>query len=105
MKAPRWAEIPAKLFFSTHLMSEIIAAYYAHPVAWSEIGYGARQVRAAMSECMPMSVTRGKLFQRKMVKSAKSERSIKMSADPMATPRGINGEAPDVFHRGRWIPM
>lgn len=40
VEAPRWAEIPAKLFFSTHLMSEIIAAYYAHPVAWSEIGYG-----------------------------------------------------------------
>lgn len=40
VKALYWAKIPPKLFFSTHLISDIIAAYYAHPVAWNEIGYG-----------------------------------------------------------------
>ena len=35
-----WGDMPSKLFFSHHLLREIVYAYYAHPTAWSEIGFG-----------------------------------------------------------------
>ncbi|MCG4255298.1 gluconate 2-dehydrogenase subunit 3 family protein [Acetobacter senegalensis] len=35
-----WNGMDASLFFSEHIMSDIIAAYYAHPTSWSEIGFG-----------------------------------------------------------------
>ncbi len=35
-----WDELPAKKFFSDHLLTECVAIYYAHPAAWSEIGFG-----------------------------------------------------------------
>ncbi|MBE7210641.1 MAG: gluconate 2-dehydrogenase subunit 3 family protein [Gluconacetobacter diazotrophicus] len=35
-----WGDMPAELFFKQHVVVDIVAAYYSHPVAWSEIGYG-----------------------------------------------------------------
>ncbi|GBR10664.1 gluconate 2-dehydrogenase subunit 3 family protein [Acetobacter oeni] len=35
-----WSGMDASLFFSEHVMSDIIAAYYAHPTSWNEIGFG-----------------------------------------------------------------
>ena len=35
-----WADMPAKLFFEKRAVHDIVAAYYAHPVAWNEIGFG-----------------------------------------------------------------
>ncbi len=35
-----WAGMPAKVFFKTRLARDIVRAYYAHPTAWSEIGWG-----------------------------------------------------------------
>jgi Gluconate 2-dehydrogenase subunit 3 len=35
-----WRELPAKLFFQKRLLHDIVSAYYAHPAAWSEIGFG-----------------------------------------------------------------
>jgi len=35
-----WRELPAKLFFRNRLLHDIVSAYYAHPSAWNEIGFG-----------------------------------------------------------------
>ena len=35
-----WGDIPAKVFFEKRVLHDIVGAYYAHPVAWNEIGFG-----------------------------------------------------------------
>jgi len=40
LASPAWRSMSSKLFFSQHVMPEIIAAYYAHPSSWNEIGFG-----------------------------------------------------------------
>jgi len=40
LTSPAWQAMSSRLFFSEHILSDIIAAYYAHPTAWSEIGFG-----------------------------------------------------------------
>jgi len=35
-----WGEMPAKLFFEKRMAKDIVAAYYAFPTAWNEIGFG-----------------------------------------------------------------
>jgi hypothetical protein len=35
-----WEGMNAKRFFADSLCSGLISAYYAHPLAWNEIGYG-----------------------------------------------------------------
>ena len=35
-----WGDMPCDLFFSERVMAEIPRAYYAHPAAWNEIGFG-----------------------------------------------------------------
>lgn len=35
-----WGSMPADLFFSDRAAPDIVRAYYAHPSAWSEIGFG-----------------------------------------------------------------
>jgi hypothetical protein len=35
-----WGSMPAKTFFNHRMAHDIILAYYSHPVAWSEIGWG-----------------------------------------------------------------
>lgn len=35
-----WEELPSKRFFDSTLLKTVVAVYYAHPAAWSEIGYG-----------------------------------------------------------------
>jgi len=35
-----WGGMPCKLFFEHRVISDITHAYYAHPVAWNEIGFG-----------------------------------------------------------------
>ena len=35
-----WKNLPPKRFFSTVLLKEIVGEYYAHPAAWSEVGFG-----------------------------------------------------------------
>ena len=37
---PAWQGMASKLFFAKRLLLDIVKAYYAHPTAWSEIGYG-----------------------------------------------------------------
>jgi hypothetical protein len=35
-----WQGMPAKRFFTSALLHEVVSVYYAHPAAWSEIGFG-----------------------------------------------------------------
>lgn len=35
-----WGEMKPKTFFETRMARDIVHAYYAHPTAWSEIGWG-----------------------------------------------------------------
>ena len=35
-----WAGMPAAVFFAERLVHDITSAYYAHPTAWNEIGFG-----------------------------------------------------------------
>lgn len=35
-----WQGMPSDVFFSERLLHDITAAYYAHPWAWNEIGFG-----------------------------------------------------------------
>lgn len=35
-----WGDMPADLFFSERVLHDLYGAYYSHPVAWSEIGFG-----------------------------------------------------------------
>ena len=35
-----WACLPAQRFFTTVLLKEVVGEYYAHPAAWSEVGFG-----------------------------------------------------------------
>ena len=35
-----WGDMPAALFFSKRALHDIVSAYYAHPTAWNEIGFG-----------------------------------------------------------------
>jgi Gluconate 2-dehydrogenase subunit 3 len=35
-----WGDLPPDRFFVQLLLKEIVSIYYAHPLAWNEIGYG-----------------------------------------------------------------
>jgi hypothetical protein len=35
-----WEHLPAQRFFTTVLLKEVVGEYYAHPAAWSEVGFG-----------------------------------------------------------------
>jgi hypothetical protein len=40
LKDKAWGEIPPKMFFDQRILSDVPAAYYSHPTAWNEIGFG-----------------------------------------------------------------
>jgi len=40
VRADAWQGLPPKRFFSSTLLYEVTSIYYAHPAAWSEIGFG-----------------------------------------------------------------
>ena len=35
-----WGGMPPALFFAKRLLTDIVSAYYGHPTAWNEIGFG-----------------------------------------------------------------
>lgn len=37
---PEWEHLPPALFFRTRVIHDIVAAYYAFPQSWDEIGFG-----------------------------------------------------------------
>ncbi len=40
LKSPAWGSMTSKDFFKKRMARDIVFAYYAHPTAWSEIGWG-----------------------------------------------------------------
>jgi gluconate 2-dehydrogenase subunit 3-like protein len=40
LRGPAWTDMTSDVFFTTRLAKDIVFAYYAHPTAWSEIGWG-----------------------------------------------------------------
>jgi hypothetical protein len=40
VQAPDWVSLPPQMFMRKSLLREIVEVYYAHPAAWSEIGFG-----------------------------------------------------------------
>ena len=40
LTASAWGNVPPELFFAKRILVDIPAAYYAHPTAWSEMGFG-----------------------------------------------------------------
>jgi hypothetical protein len=40
VRGAAWEGLPPKRFFTSVLLHEIVGVYYAHPAAWSEIGFG-----------------------------------------------------------------
>ncbi|MGN6789627.1 MAG: gluconate 2-dehydrogenase subunit 3 family protein [Rhodanobacteraceae bacterium] len=40
LDGPEWGGMPSKVFFKERLTHDILAAYYSHPTAWNEIGFG-----------------------------------------------------------------
>lgn len=40
LDGPEWGGMPADKFFSGRVAHDILAGYYSHPSAWSEIGFG-----------------------------------------------------------------
>ena len=37
---PAWEGMPPKEFWKHHVLRDVVFAYYSHPTAWSEIGWG-----------------------------------------------------------------
>jgi len=35
-----WRGMPPEIFFHRRIISDVVSAYYAHPTAWNEIGWG-----------------------------------------------------------------
>ena len=40
LAAPEWGGMPCKPFFEHRVIADITHAYYAHPTAWNELGFG-----------------------------------------------------------------
>lgn len=40
LKNEAWGKMSPKTFFETRMARDVVFAYYAHPTAWSEIGWG-----------------------------------------------------------------
>ena len=40
MKDPAWEGMPPKTFFKERMAHDLVFAYYCHPTAWNEIGWG-----------------------------------------------------------------
>jgi len=40
LTSPAWGNMPSDLFFSQRVTHDIVAAYYAHPTSWNELGFG-----------------------------------------------------------------
>lgn len=40
LKHAAWEGMPCDVFFKHRVLSDIVRAYYAHPAAWNEIGWG-----------------------------------------------------------------
>ena len=98
--------MPPAIFFDQRLLHDIVLAYWSHPTAWNEIGWGGPAsprgyVRMGYDERDPWEAAEARTA---TSMRCRTERTA-MSADPLAEPRGKDGRAPDVFRPGAWVPM
>ena len=82
-----WGGMPCKLFFEHRVIPDITHAYYAHPTAWNEIGFGGPAsprgyVRMGLDRRDPWEAVEAKPGEEA---NGPSERTI-VSADPFARP-------------------
>jgi hypothetical protein len=68
VESPAWTNLPASRFFTTMLLKEVVGEYYAHPAAWSEVGFGGPAsprgyVRLGVNQRDPWEAHRHKLPQ------------------------------------------
>lgn len=40
VQSEAWDRLPPQRFFTTILLKDVVGEYYAHPAAWSEVGFG-----------------------------------------------------------------
>lgn len=40
VRSPAWQQVPAKAFFESRVLHDIVTFYYSHPRGWDEIGFG-----------------------------------------------------------------
>ncbi len=40
LKCEAWRRMPSNVFFHRRILSDVVSAYYSHPTAWNEIGWG-----------------------------------------------------------------
>ena len=65
LKATEWGDLRCEVFFKMRLGHDIVLAYYGHPTAWSEIGWGGPAsprgyVRLGMDERDPWEAAEAK---------------------------------------------
>jgi hypothetical protein len=65
LKAAEWGDLRCEVFFKMRLGHDIVLAYYGHPTAWSEIGWGGPAsprgyVRIGMDERDPWEAAEAK---------------------------------------------
>ena len=122
-----WGDMPPAHFFTKRLLHDVVAGYYAHPVGWSEIGYGGpasprgyvrmdydRRDPWEASEARPGREGEAYRENRAIAHAAtkplrRESRAVdgaaRSSPDAASAPRAIGGRAPDVFRPGAWLPM
>ena len=104
--ADGWQGMPSKLFFAERVLHDICGAYYSHPHAWSEIGFGGP---ANPRGYVRMDFDRRDPWEAVEASPGDEEQGTHgepaCSMMPSIMPRGKNGRAPDVFRVGGWMPM
>jgi len=40
VRSPLWSDVPAKPFFKSRVLHDVVTMYYAHPQGWDEMGFG-----------------------------------------------------------------
>lgn len=115
--AEAWGGMPPAAFFRWRLLDDVVRAYYGHPTAWSEIGWGGPAsprgyVRMDFDRRDPWEAAEAKPGREREALSAnlrvgrgryREERPS--PEDPRIHARARNGRAPDVFRPSAWIPM
>ena len=59
VRATAMRGMPSRTFWTSHVIHDVVGAYYAHPSAWSEIGWGGPARRAAMFAWVWIGATHG----------------------------------------------
>ena len=117
LKHPSWCGMSPQLFFTQRILDDVVCAYYAHPTAWNEIGWGGP---ASPRGYVRMDFDRRDTWEAAEAKPGEEDGAYSANLrvgrgrfredrappdNPLQEPRARRGRAPDVFHRGAWMPM